>query len=74
MLAESANLMMMPGRLRDAERWVADAKLMLGAGAAAYKAAKARDLAALEAVNDALYQSCVSCHRHYRPNYGRGRP
>ena len=28
-LAESANLLMMPGRARDQDRWMADAKLML---------------------------------------------
>ena len=72
-LAESANLLMMPGRARDADRWMADSQLMLDAGAAAYKAARARDVAGLEAVNDALYESCVMCHRHYRQNYGRGR-
>jgi len=27
---------------------------------------------ALEAVNDQLYQSCTTCHMHYRRNYGRG--
>ena len=73
MLAESANLLMMPGRARDADRWMADAQLMLDAGTAAFKAAKAHDVHALEAVNDALYESCVVCHRHYRPGYGRGR-
>src|ERR1043165_3976419 len=72
MLAESANLLMMPGYARDQDRWMADARLMLDAGAAAYKAAKSKDVAALEAVNDALYESCVTCHQHYRRNYGRG--
>jgi hypothetical protein len=70
-LAESANLLMMPGRARDQDRWMQDAKLMLDAGAAAYKAARAKDVAALEAINDQLYISCTSCHQHYRPNYGR---
>jgi hypothetical protein len=70
-LAESANLLMMPGRARDQERWMQDAKLMLDAGAAAYKAARAKDLAALAAVSDQLYVSCTSCHQHYRSNYGR---
>jgi hypothetical protein len=70
-LAESANLLMMPGRARDQDRWMADAKLMLDAGRAAYRAARAKDVAALEAVNDQLYTSCTSCHQHYRPNYGR---
>jgi lipocalin-like protein len=70
-LAESANLLMMPGRARDQDRWMADAKLMLEAGRAAYRAARAKDLAALDALNDQLYTSCTSCHQHYRPNYGR---
>ena len=70
-LAESANLLMMPGRARDQERWMADAKLMLDAGMAAYAAAKKKDVAALVELNDAVYQSCVVCHQHYRRNYGR---
>ena len=70
-LAESANLLMMPGRARDQDRWMADAKLMLAAGMAAYAAAKKQDVAALVALNDAVYQSCVVCHQHYRRNYGR---
>jgi hypothetical protein len=70
-LAESANLLMMPGRARDQDRWMQDSKLMLDAGIAAYRAARRKDVAALEAVNDQLYTSCTSCHQHYRPNYGR---
>jgi hypothetical protein len=72
MLAESANILMLPGHARDQEQWMADAKLMRDAGAAAFKAAKAKDVKALEAVNDQLYQSCTTCHMHYRRNYGRG--
>lgn len=71
MVAESANLLMMPAHMRDEERWLADAKLMRDAGTAAFKAARAKDVKALEELNDALYQSCVTCHMHYRPNYGR---
>jgi hypothetical protein len=70
-VAESANLLMMPGRARDQDRWIADARLMLDAGRAAFKAAKSKDVAALEALNDQLYTSCTSCHQHYRANYGR---
>ena len=72
-LAESANLLMMPGRARDQDRWMSDAKLMLDAGMAAFAAAKKKDVAALVDLNDAVYQSCVVCHQHYRRNYGRGR-
>jgi hypothetical protein len=70
-VAESANLLMMPGRARDQDRWMQDAVLMLDAGRAAFRAAKAKDVAALEALSDQLYASCTSCHQHYRPNYGR---
>lgn len=71
MVAESANLLMMPAHMRDEDRWLADAKLMRDAGQAAYKAANAKDVKALDELNDALYQSCVTCHMHYRRNYGR---
>ena len=71
MLAESANLLMMPGRARDQKQWMADAKLMLDAGAAAVKAAKAKNVEAISALSDQLMESCTSCHRHYRPGYGQ---
>jgi hypothetical protein len=71
MVAESANLLMLPGRARDQQQWMADAKLMLDAGAAAVKAAKARNVEAISALSDQLLESCTSCHRHYRPNYGK---
>src|SRR5206468_6532438 len=74
-VAESANLLMMPGRARDQDRWMDDARLMLDAGRAAFRAAKAKDVAALAALNDQLYTSCTTCHQHYRSNYGaRPRP
>ena len=71
MLAESANLLMMPGRARDQKQWMADAKLMLDAGAAAVKAVKTKNVEAISAVSDQLLESCTSCHRHYRPGYGQ---
>ncbi len=74
MLAESANLLMMPGRTRDQTRWMKDARLLLDAGAAAFKAAKAKNLQALVDLNEQLYQSCVTCHAHYRPNYRGPQP
>jgi hypothetical protein len=71
-LAESANLLMMPTRARARDQWMKDAKLMLDAGTTAFKAAKAKDVAALEAVSDQLYESCTTCHTHFRPGYGKG--
>jgi cytochrome c556 len=70
-LAESANLLMMPGRARDKTQWMADAKLMLDAGALAVKAAKTKNVAAIAALSDQLLESCTTCHKHYRPGYGQ---
>ena len=72
-LAESGNLLMMPGRARDEDQWMRDAALLMRAGQAAFKAAQDRDVEALVELNDQLYQSCVSCHQHYRRGYGRRR-
>jgi cytochrome c556 len=74
MVAESANLLMLPGRARDQKQWMTDAKLMLDAGDAAYKAAKAKDVAGIAALSDQLMESCTSCHKNYRPGYGRPKP
>jgi hypothetical protein len=74
MVAEAANLLMLPGRARDQQQWIADATLMREAGAAAFKAAKTRKVEAVAAVSDQLYESCVACHQHYRPGYGRRPP
>ena len=74
MVAESANLLMMPGRARDQKLWMDDAKLMLDAGAAAVKAAKAKNVEQIAALSDQLMESCTSCHRHYRKGYGQPKP
>jgi hypothetical protein len=73
-LAESANLLMMPARSRGRDQWMKDAKLLLDVGAAAFKAAKAKDAAALEGLSDQLYESCTTCHQHFRPGYGKRPP
>ncbi len=71
MVAESANLLMMPGRARAQKQWMADAKLMLDAGAAAVKAVKTKKVDGIVALSDQLMESCTSCHKHYRPGYGK---
>ncbi len=66
-LAESGNLLMQRGRAREGD-WVKDAKLLVEAGNAAYKAALARDTVALAAVGPVIDASCTACHKQYRPN------
>ncbi len=72
-LAESGNLLMMPGRARDQGDWIKDSKMVVDAGTAAFKAARAKDMNAILALNEQLVASCTTCHRQYRQNYGRGR-
>jgi hypothetical protein len=66
-LAESGNLLLLPGRSRQGD-WAKDAKLLADVGAAAYKAAQAKDLSALAALTDSLDAACTTCHKQYRPN------
>jgi 6-bladed beta-propeller len=73
-LTESASLLMLPGWARDRDRWMADAKLLVDAGTAALEAVKARDIEAIAGLNDRLYESCTTCHSHYRPGYGTRAP
>lgn len=67
-LAESGNLLMMPGRARDDADWSKDVKMLVDAGASAYKAAEAKNVQALAAVAAPLDSSCTNCHKQYRPN------
>jgi hypothetical protein len=67
-LEESGNLLMLQGRARDQADWMKDAKLLVDAGNAAYKAAQAKDGKALAALAGALDVSCTTCHKQYRPN------
>jgi hypothetical protein len=64
-LAESGNLLIMRNRTA---AWVADAKLLMDAGTAAYKAADAKDARGLAALAERIDASCTTCHKQYRPN------
>ena len=67
-LAESGNLLMMRGRARDQGDWMKDAKMLVDAGTAAYKAAEAQDPNALARLSEQLDASCTTCHKQYRLN------
>lgn len=73
-LAESGNLLVIPGRARDQENWIKYAKQMTELGQKAYRAAQNKDLAGIQALNDPLSQVCIDCHYQYRPGYHRRRP
>jgi hypothetical protein len=65
LVAESGNLLMMPGRARDADAWAGYARSMIDMGRRAMAAADARDADELFDAGGALYTVCVGCHRQY---------
>ena len=74
MLAESANLLMMPGRARDQKEWMTYSRLMLDSSADALAAAKKKDVDGIVLTGERLLESCTACHKAYRRNYGRKPP
>lgn len=72
-LAESGNLLMMGLRAKNQDGWIKDARLLVDVGAAAFRAARAKDADALLALSDQLFDACVTCHNNYRPGYRRRR-
>lgn len=74
MLAESANLLMMPRRARDQKEWMTYSRLMLDAAADALAAAKKRDVDGIVMTGERMLESCTACHKAYRKDYGRKPP
>ena len=68
LLAESGNVLVMRGPAGGQGDWAKDAKMLVDAGAAAYKAARAKDANALMAVAQPLNAACTTCHKQYRAN------
>jgi len=67
-LAECGDLLTIPGRARDQNQWLKDARALADAGSAAYAAASSKDIKSLQAAAEKLDLSCTTCHKHYRPN------
>jgi hypothetical protein len=66
-LKDAASLLIEPARAKDKGQWVQDAKLLVEVSNAAVAAAKTKNQAALEELNDSLYTACATCHEHYLP-------
>lgn len=64
-VAESGNLLMIPGRARDDADWMEISRGLIDAGVRAEQAAEAHDAEALFAAGGRLYNVCVSCHQQY---------
>lgn len=67
-VAESANLMMLPGRApEDDETWTKLAAAMAKEAMVAKVAAQEKDKEGLFEAGASLYQACVACHDKYVP-------
>lgn len=64
-VAETGNLLMMPGRAQDAEDWVEISQGLIAVGEKARAAAEAQDKEALFDAGGEIYQVCLSCHQIY---------
>ena len=64
-VAESGNLLMLEGRARNRDEWIALARALVDAGERARAAAEARDPKAVFDQGAELYQACVNCHAIY---------
>ena len=77
-IAESANLVMMPGRMCSNGKpvpigradWVKDVQKLREAGRAAYAAAKKKDTEAMVDVSGTISDTCSACHDVYREKKG----
>ena len=65
LLAESGNLLMLPGRARDNAEWAKQSRAMIDTAMLAFDAAKAKNSEKLADVGDKIYATCEACHDKY---------
>jgi hypothetical protein len=66
-VAESGNLLLMPGRAQEGEQWTELAQALITSGRQALIAAEARDPAAVFNAGGELYLVCSDCHAAFAP-------
>ena len=64
-VAETSNLLMLPGRAADQGEWAKWSRAQLDAAQAVIKATRAKNGDALSTAADALYETCAGCHKTY---------
>jgi hypothetical protein len=67
MLAETCNLLLMPGRAKDEGGWATRTQAMKDAALEAASAAEAKNIDAILAAGTHIYQACLGCHLQYVP-------
>lgn len=66
-LAESGNLLLMKGRVREGEEWTKFSQQLVDVGVQAAEAVHAKDMDKIMAAGDAMYAVCENCHMKYMP-------
>ena len=64
-VAESGNLLLLPGRLRPGKTWTDQARQLSTLGLAAMKAVDDRDKGAMLRIGGDIHDACEECHRVY---------
>jgi hypothetical protein len=64
-VAESGNLLLLPGRMRSGKTWTGQAQKLSALGLAAMKATDDRDKAAMLRIGGDIHDACEECHRVY---------
>lgn len=64
-VAESGNLLLTPGRLRDQGDWVKHSHELTKAAQVAIAAAEAKDVDSLFTAGGDIYLACTACHEQY---------
>lgn len=65
-LAEAGNLLMIGSRAKDQGNWIKAAQAMINDATVIFRAAEARNVAALNEAGDKLVGTCANCHRQYK--------
>ena len=65
-LAESSQLLLMAGRIKD-EVWESGAKTVISGGKASMQAVEARDLVAWKTATAQIGKGCRGCHKVHKP-------
>ena len=66
-LAESGNLLLIPGRAVDDEEWSRFSHMLIDTAAQAYTAAQAKDVNGVSDAGNVIYEACEGCHKKYMP-------
>ena len=67
-VAESGNLLMMPGRVQGGVEWMDFSRALIARGRQALAAAEAKDTAAVFDAGGEVYLVCSNCHAVYAPD------